>query len=100
MAKIGEGHLQAMARLGLKELRNAVNPSRESVADMEIGVYGTATQGEIAKGRGGPGEGREQESLTLDAMRADAGERPQEKAREVEQGREQQQNEQSRGMGR
>ncbi len=37
--KIGEGHVAAMARLGLKELRNALNPSRESVADNEIGVY-------------------------------------------------------------
>ena len=35
--KIGEGHAAAMFRLGLKELRNALNPSRESVADNEIG---------------------------------------------------------------
>ena len=47
--KIGEGHLSAMGRLGLKELRNAMNPSRESVADNEMGLYGTATQGEIAQ---------------------------------------------------
>ena len=51
--KIGEGHAGAMFRLGLKELRNALNPSRESVADNEIGLYGTLTQGEIAKARGG-----------------------------------------------
>jgi hypothetical protein len=50
--KIGEGHAAAMGRLGLKELRNAVNPSRDSVADTEIGLYGTATQGEIAEARG------------------------------------------------
>lgn len=60
--KIGEGHFAAMARLGLKELRNAFNPSRESVADQEIGLYGTQTQGEIAAARGGPGYGGEQES--------------------------------------
>ncbi len=56
--KIGEGHVSAMARLGLKELRNLLNPSRESVADTEIGLVGTLTQGEIAEARGGPGQGR------------------------------------------
>jgi hypothetical protein len=72
--KIGEGHAGAMFRLGLKELRNALNPSRESVADQEIGVYGTLTQGEIADARGGPGQGPEQEArdnkLSLDDLRA------------------------------
>ena len=52
MSKIGEGHAAAMGRLGLAELRNAMNPSRESVADKEVGLYGTATQGEIAEARG------------------------------------------------
>src|SRR5580658_948192 len=72
---IGAGHAAAMLRLGLKELRNAANPSRESVADAEIGLYGTATQGEIAEARGGPGQGPEQESadqpLSLDDLRED-----------------------------
>ncbi|MCX7392573.1 MAG: hypothetical protein NTW75_00425 [Planctomycetales bacterium] len=79
--KIGEGHFGAMARLGLKELRNALNPSRESVADSEIGLYGTATQGEIADARGGPGQGPEQESpdgrLSLDDLRMAAKEQSQ-----------------------
>ncbi len=79
--KIGEGHLEAMARLGLKELRNALNPSRESVADSEVGLYGTATQGEIADARGGPGQGPEQESpnerLSLDDLRVAAKEQSQ-----------------------
>jgi hypothetical protein len=74
--KIGDGHVSAMIRLGLKELRNAANPSRESVADNEIGLYGTQTQGEIAEARGGPGHGPEQESsdktLSLDDLREDA----------------------------
>jgi hypothetical protein len=72
--KIGEGHAAAMFRLGLKELRNALNPSRESVADQEIGVFGTLTQGEIADARDGPGSGSNQESrrekLSLDDLRA------------------------------
>ena len=73
--KIGDGHGAAMLRLGLKELRNALNPSRESAADAEIGLYGTQTQGEIAEARGGPGQGPEQESdnsLSLDKLRGDA----------------------------
>jgi hypothetical protein len=65
-----------MLRLGLKELRNAANPSRESVADNEVGLYGTQTQGEIAAARGGPGKGPEQESpngkLSLADLRRDA----------------------------
>ena len=60
--KIGAGHLAAMGRLGLKELRNALNPSRESVAESEVGLYGSLTQGEIAEARSGPGQGPEQES--------------------------------------
>ena len=50
--KIGAGHAAAMWRLGLRELRNAFNPSRDSVADTEMGLYGTQTQGEIAQSRG------------------------------------------------
>ena len=70
--KWGAGSLAAFARLGLKELRNAINPSRDSIADVEIGMYGTQTQGEIAQARAGPGLGPEEESpqkTTLDEMR-------------------------------
>ena len=73
--KIGAGHAAAMARLGLRELRNAVNPSRDSIADQEIGIFGTATQGEIAEARGGPGSGPEQETSntqSLDDLRKEA----------------------------
>jgi hypothetical protein len=74
--KIGAGHAEAMLRLGLKELRNAANPSRESVADAEVGLYGTQTQGEIAEARGGPGHGSEQEAtgktMSLEDLRKDA----------------------------
>ena len=91
--KIGEGHVAAMARLGLKELRNALNPSRESVADNEIGLYGTQTQGEIAEARGGPGQGPEQESpvatVSLDDVRAYAKELSQAEDQTRQQGKEQ-----------
>jgi len=77
--KIGEGHAAAMLRLGLKELRNAFNPSPQSVADTEIGLFGTLTQGEIAEARGGPGQGPEQEAadstLSLDDLRGHAEQR-------------------------
>jgi hypothetical protein len=66
--KIGAGHAAAMARLGLKELRNMANPSRESIADYEIGLYGTQTQGEIAEARGGPGTGPDQEGSNKKSM--------------------------------
>jgi hypothetical protein len=46
---LGTGHAEAMLRLGLKELRNAFNPSPQSVADTEYGLYGTKTPGEVAK---------------------------------------------------
>jgi hypothetical protein len=71
MAKFGEGHAAAMGRLGLAELRNAMNPSRESVADRDLGLYGSATQGEIATARGGAGDGPEQESWTLNKLRSE-----------------------------
>src|ERR1700730_9267378 len=88
--KIGEGHAAAMGRLGVKELRNALNPSRESVADSEIGLFSTLTQGEIAQGRAGPGHGPEEESpkMTLDELRGLA--KQKEEERGMERGREKQ----------
>ncbi len=98
--KIGAGHVAAMARLGLRELRNAMNPSRESVADNEIGLYGSQTQGEIAAARGGPGSGPEQESsnqkLSLDGLREDAAKR----SREEDRGRDDDRGHERGGMER
>lgn len=51
--KIGAGHAEAMGRLGWKELRNALSWEARSVADTEIGLLGSATQGEISQGRSG-----------------------------------------------
>src|SRR5260370_23742740 len=85
--KIGDGHAAAMARLGLKALRNAFNPSPQSVADSEIGLYGTQTQGEIAEARGGPGHCPEQEAadniLSLDDLRQDAEQRGRDNDRDL-----------------
>jgi hypothetical protein len=88
--KWGAGHAAAMARLGLRELRNAANPSRESVADNEIGLYGTLTQGEIAEAREGPGAGSQQESrrmtLSLSELRRHAAEKAKQAELSMEQG--------------
>ena len=82
MAKIGEGTLAAMGRLGLAELRNAANPSPQSVADKEIGLYGTATQGEIAQARAPAEPETPQENLTIDSLRHTAREPDREAGRE------------------
>jgi hypothetical protein len=50
--KLGQGHFGAMARLGMKELRNAANPSPQSVADSEMGLFGTAGPMEAAQQQG------------------------------------------------
>jgi hypothetical protein len=98
--KIGEGHAAAMARLGLKELRNMANPSRDSIADTEMGLYGTQTQGEIAEARGGPGQGPEQEArskmLSLAELRGDA----EKLARDESRGKENDRNQEHGGMER
>ena len=70
--KIGAGHAEAMARLGLKELRNAFDPSIDGkgVSDNEYGLYGTLTPGEVARGREGDGQAYgdlEEESPSVDA---------------------------------
>ena len=75
MAKIGEGHAAAMGRLGLAELRNAMNPSRESVATTDMGLYGALTPGEIADARRDePGKD------SLDGLRAEAKDAAQDRA--------------------
>jgi hypothetical protein len=95
--KIGEGHAAAMARLGLRELRNAFNPSKESVADNEVGLYGNSTQGEIAAARSGPGQGAEQESHGLDELRAYAKERAQQAEKDMGKDRDNDRDGQDRG---
>lgn len=51
MAKFGEGHVAAMARLGLKELRAAAYPESNIAQNNEVGLYGSPTQGEVAAAR-------------------------------------------------
>jgi hypothetical protein len=96
--KFGEGHVAAMGRLGLRELRNALNPSPQSVADNEHGLYGTSTQGEIADSRdpkkqskqGSRGDNQESNfaAVSLDDIRAYAKELSDAQERGREQGKE------------
>jgi hypothetical protein len=50
-AKIGEGHLAAMFRQGLRELRAAFYPESNVAQPGEYGLYGTRTPGEVAEAR-------------------------------------------------
>jgi len=49
--KIGDGHAAAMARLGLRELRELGNPGGNAIQHSEYGLYGTLTPGEVAESR-------------------------------------------------
>ncbi|HEY4310169.1 MAG TPA: hypothetical protein VGN12_12020 [Pirellulales bacterium] len=49
--KFGEGHLKAMGRQGLNELRAAVYTGSNIAQQPEYGLYGTPTPGEIADAR-------------------------------------------------
>lgn len=45
--KIGAGHAQAMARLGIHELGAAVTAESNIAQPTEMGVFGTKTPGEV-----------------------------------------------------
>lgn len=49
--KIGAGHVSAMGRQGLRELRGALYPDSNVAQQPEYGLYGTMTPGEIAADR-------------------------------------------------
>ncbi len=64
MAKIGEGHLSAMLRQGLREVRAAVYPNSNIAGQTEYGIYGTKTPGEVAEARRGSAEPDEEKQST------------------------------------
>ncbi len=51
--KIGAGHVSAMGRQGLNELRGALYPESNVAQPTEMGAYGTATPVEVTKERAG-----------------------------------------------
>jgi hypothetical protein len=70
--KIGAGHLSAMARLGLREMRGAMYPeSNVAQPNAEYGLYGTRTPGEVAEARrlDGLDGDQEQSSVLADRLR-------------------------------
>lgn len=66
--KIGEGHAEAMLRLGLKELRAAavLSPDSNIAQPPEYGLYGTRTPGEVAADRRAEELDRDAEELDRD----------------------------------
>lgn len=79
MAKIGEGHAEAMLRQGLREARAALYPESNVAQQPEYGLYGTRTPGEVAESRRDDGRDFEEEkptergSILEDRMRQAAG---------------------------
>ena len=51
MAKIGEGHISAMGRQGMRELRAAMYPESNVAQPAEYGIYLTKTPGEVEEAR-------------------------------------------------
>src|SRR5437667_9667731 len=49
--KIGSGHLGAMWRQGLAELRAVLYPESNVAQPPQYGIYGTRTPGEVAEAR-------------------------------------------------
>lgn len=49
--KIGDGHLAAMARLGLNELRGACYADSNVSQPPQYGIYGVITPSEVSAGR-------------------------------------------------
>lgn len=47
--KIGSGHLRAMGKLGLAEIRGALYPSSNVAQPTEYGVFGKETPAEISQ---------------------------------------------------
>ena len=86
--EVGYGHLAAMARLGMAELRQAASFGAGSVEQpTPPGIFGLPTQGEIAQARGGPGAGPHQEGkMSLDDLRGYAQDRAQEAEKKMEKG--------------
>lgn len=62
--KIGAGHVKAMGRQGLRELRGALYPQSNIAQPTEYGVFGTQTPGEVAESRRDDGKEMEEEART------------------------------------
>jgi len=70
--KIGEGHADAMRRLGLRELRGAMYPNSNVAQQPEYGLYGTLTPGEVAESRRGDDRDLDEESPRSNSILANS----------------------------
>lgn len=52
--KIGDGHVRAMAKQGLEELRAVLYPGSNIAQPTGYGIFGKETPGEVAMQRDGP----------------------------------------------
>lgn len=68
-AKIGSGHMAAMGRLGLRELRGAMYTESNVAQQPAYGLYGTRTPGEVAESRRSDGRDLEEEKGSVLADR-------------------------------
>ncbi len=84
----GSGHVQGMVRLGMAELRQAASFGAGSAEQpTPPGIFGSPTQGEIARARGGPGAGPEQDKMSMDQFRSHANDQAKEKEQRKDRGR-------------
>jgi len=68
--KIGDGHLRAMAKQGLEELRAALYPGSNIAQPTGYGVFGKETPGEVAMQREGPDADQEPKSVVGERLEA------------------------------
>ena len=77
MGKIGEGHLAAFGRQGLRELRGMLYTGSNVAQQPEYGLYGTLTPGEVAEARRDSAMTLEQEGPRQESVLADYQQRSQ-----------------------
>lgn len=65
---IGSGHVRAMARLGLAEIRAALYPESNIAQPTEYGLFGRETPGEVAMQREGPPGDQEPKSVLAERL--------------------------------
>jgi hypothetical protein len=78
--KIGDGHLRAMAKQGLEEIRAALYPGSNVAQPTGYGVFGKETPGEVAMQREGPDADQEPKSVIGERLEAAESKRDAEKS--------------------
>ncbi len=68
--KIGSGHVRAMAKLGLAEIRGALYPGSNVAQPTEYGVFGKETPGEVSQMRDTDKGHDEEPSILAEKQRA------------------------------